>query len=257
MFMKKYIIFASLAILLGLLLFSFIPNKRYLGKHEQVPTLQHKGFAILELFTSQGCSSCPPADELLGKYVQQNDSNIIALSFHVDYWNRLGWKDPFSTAAYTDRQRKYAANFQLDGPYTPQLVINGQKEMVGSDEDKITAAVSNFLSIKNPVNIKIGDLVVNGDKVTVNYKINGNNANAITLIALVQRSATTNIRAGENNGVKLKNYNIVRDFVSLENDPTAILHLPAGTNASEFSVIIFSQNKKSLIINGAAARNIL
>src|SRR5688572_24355235 len=76
---------------------------------------------VLELFTSQGCSSCPPADRLLGRYT--NDENVIALSFHVDYWNRLGWKDPFSSPTYSQRQKNYAGVFKLNGVYTPQLFV--------------------------------------------------------------------------------------------------------------------------------------
>ena len=101
----------------------------------------YKNVAVLELFTSQGCSSCPPADRLLGTYTSKE--NVIVLSFHVDYWNRLGWIEPFSSKAFTERQYKYASAMNT-GVYTPQLVINGQSEMVGSDESKISATVKKF-----------------------------------------------------------------------------------------------------------------
>src|SRR5262245_43259594 len=87
---------------------------------------------ILELFTSEGCSSCPPADKLLPELTKLG-SNIIPISFHVDYWNRLGWVDPFSSSNYSDRQRKYGEQFKLESIYTPQLVVNGEYELVGSN----------------------------------------------------------------------------------------------------------------------------
>src|SRR5277367_2482465 len=94
---------------------------------------------VLELFTSQGCSSCPPADALLKRLSAEN-SQLLPLSFHVDYWNYLGWKDPYSSQANTDRQRGYAST--LDGQvYTPELVVNGATGVVGSDEGRVRNAI--------------------------------------------------------------------------------------------------------------------
>ena len=94
--------------------------------------------AVLELFTSEGCSSCPPADNLLPQLAKL-DANVITLSFHVDYWNRLGWTDPFSSSDYSDRQREYSRQLNLESIYTPQLIVNGEYEFTGgvlqSDEN--------------------------------------------------------------------------------------------------------------------------
>jgi len=94
---------------------------------------------VVELFTSQSCSSCPPADALLGELAQRGD--VVALGFHISYWDGLGWKDPFSSQSSTDRQRAYARLFNLGQVYTPQMVIDGAREMVGSDRDQVLAAV--------------------------------------------------------------------------------------------------------------------
>ena len=105
--------------------------------------------AVLELFTSQGCSSCPSADKLLTETLAEatkTNRNIIGLSFHVDYWDRLGWKDPFSNHAFTKRQYPYGERFGLNGVYTPQEVVNGQQEFVGSNRVKQSSALIAALS---------------------------------------------------------------------------------------------------------------
>jgi hypothetical protein len=94
---------------------------------------------VVELFTSQSCSSCPPADALLGELARRGD--VVALGFHISYWDGLGWKDPFSSRSSTDRQRVYARLLGLGQVYTPQMVVDGAREMVGSDRDQVLAAV--------------------------------------------------------------------------------------------------------------------
>jgi hypothetical protein len=100
---------------------------------------------IVELFTSEGCSSCPPADAALAKLTDEQPvpgAHVIALGEHVDYWDRLGWKDPFSSAQFSRRQSDYATAFRKDDVYTPQAVVNGAEEFVGSEKDKLRAAVA-------------------------------------------------------------------------------------------------------------------
>jgi hypothetical protein len=114
-----------------------------------------KGFAVLELFTSEGCSSCPPADELLAKIQKEaQGKDIYLLAYHVDYWDRLGWKDVFSNADYSKRQEQYGRWFNSSQIYTPQLIVNGKAEFVGSNEAAIRNAISDQLSTK--ANVKPG-----------------------------------------------------------------------------------------------------
>jgi len=106
------------------------------------------GFAVLELFTSEGCSSCPPADELLAR-IQKECGNrpVYILAYHVDYWNRPGWKDSFSKPGFSKRQYQYSHQLNVQ-VYTPQLIVNGQAEFVGSDAPAITSAIENALGSK-------------------------------------------------------------------------------------------------------------
>ena len=106
-----------------------------------------QGFALVELYTSEGCSSCPPADELAAALPKSYPSGVYLLSFHVDYWDRLGWKDPFSNAEYTRRQKEYNTALvpMLNSIFTPQVIINGKMELVGSDEPRIRAAIDSEL----------------------------------------------------------------------------------------------------------------
>jgi hypothetical protein len=203
------------------------------------------GSVVMELFTSQGCSSCPEADEILGNYAQLNDERIIPLSFHVDYWNRLGWVDSFSRADYTARQNEYASKFALESIYTPQLIINGKAQLIGSDKAGIFALVANELKENATANILIRKTSVTGKNITVNFVLDVPVFNASIKVALVQEKAITYIRAGENKGKRLINYNVVRDFNSVklkEQSGNSILHLPPGNTKAGYQVVLFVQD---------------
>ena len=214
------------------------------------------GFAVLELFTSQGCSSCPPADELLGKYASQNNTRIIPLAFHVDYWNRLGWKDSFSTSGYSQRQQAYAQSFSNGSVYTPQVVINGATEMVGSDENKIGIAINKALEETPAAIITINSNEISGDKISIQYNVTGDIANTNVLALLIQNKATTKIKAGENNGATLTSYNVVRATVSAQAKESGdcTLQIPFNIATKDVSLVLFTQNKTTLKITGAVKK---
>ena len=214
-----------------------------------------KGFVVMELFTSQGCSSCPPADEILGNYAMKNDEHIIPIAFHVDYWDRLGWIDSFSNSKYTQRQHDYAAKFNLESVYTPQLIVNGQKEMVGSGQERISTVVDNYLKENAAVMISISNPAAISNKVVVFYTLSTLQPNTSINGALIQDKVVTQIKAGENRGVELNNYNVARDFITIPLSDTfgkITLQLPKGSITSGYSIVLFVQDNASRKITGAA-----
>src|SRR3954462_5146373 len=124
---------------------------------------------LIELFTSQGCSSCPAADKLMGS-IMNADSNVIALSYHVDYWDRLGWKDVFSNHDYTLRQQQYVSALHAESLYTPQAIVQGTYEMVGSNRTRVLEA-TNKVEVKSPTETITADPVVKGNSVAISYHL--------------------------------------------------------------------------------------
>ncbi len=203
------------------------------------------GIILLELFTSEGCSSCPPADELLKKIALQYKENVIALSFHVDYWNRLGWKDPYSDASFSNRQRNYATAFGLEGVYTPQIVVNGQKEMVGSDQKKLTKTIDDYLLEHATGKISVTAESPDGKNITVNWQ-EAYSASSQLHIALVQQNVSTRVSRGENSGRTLIHYNVVREFKTPAQQTNSLSFLmPAGLTKNEIAIVAFLQDTKS------------
>lgn len=213
-----------------------------------------KHVAVLELFTSQGCSSCPPADKLVSNYISKE--NIFVLLFHVDYWNRLGWQDPFSSKEYSQRQENYS-RFLKAGIYTPQLVINGQTEMIGSDESKISNTLKKVQSEPGVAGLSIKKITSGDGKININFVASGSNADAVLNIALVEKKITTDIKAGENSGIQLTNYNVVRNFKTISQlkngDNVSDINIPPGIDANNISVVLFLQNKDNGISAAAEA----
>ena len=162
---------------------------------------------VLELFTSQGCSSCPPADRLLKKV---KSDKVITLSYHVDYWNYIGWKDPFSKAAFTEKQQRYALKFYSSSIYTPQVVVNGREHFVGSNSTKLNSKIASYSKTPSQQSITISDVKkTEDDFVNFNYTIDGNLTNRNIRVVLVIDERTTDIKRGENRNLTLTNSNIV------------------------------------------------
>jgi hypothetical protein len=212
------------------------------------------GFAVLELFTSEGCSSCPPADELMAR-VQKEAGNkpVYVLAYHVDYWNRNGWKDVFSKAEFSKRQYQYSRWF-TGQVYTPQVVVNGKTEFVGSDAGAAQDAVNQALARPAFVKLNISGTTA-GNNLNFSYEILGKADDAQLLMAVVQKHAVTAVKGGENEGKTLAHPQIVHDLetftIAHGNKGTAQIKLPAAFDSKDWEVISFLQSSSTGVITAA------
>lgn len=201
------------------------------------------GVAVLELFTSQGCSSCPPADRLLAQYAQSKEENVIALSFHVDYWNQLGWKDPYSSPWFSARQTDYTDRL-LARTYTPQLIVNGSSEMIGSRKSEVATAVKRALETPMLVDVDLRQLPGTPEKVAVAVDLSGSWQGMELTAALVQKKVTTEVKRGENRGRILAHHQVVRSLKKWEprdftkGDGILEFFLPEGMTKAETAVVV-------------------
>ena len=233
----------------------FSSYKKQPAMYKYIPNLE--GFALVELFTSEGCSSCPPADEAVGR-LNGWKKNVFVLSFHVDYWDYLGWKDVFSNSAYSSRQQHYGDLFHLNSIYTPQIVVNGRTQFVGSDETQLRTTIENDLKEIPKTDLQINIQPGNKDQITVLWTTSPNPDLKINL-ALVQNFTKDHIQRGENKGQTLNHFFTVIDFQSSSihtGTNTARLNIPAGLPPSDCSVIAFLQNPKTGYIVAATQSSI-
>ncbi len=205
----------------------------------------NNSFAVVELFTSEGCSSCPPADELMAKLQQETgDKNISLLAYHVDYWDRLGWKDQFSSNEFTNRQQKYQDWLHLFVMYTPQFIINGTTEFAGYNESALEQKVSNALKAKTTADLKL-NAKSDKDSLEVDFKTNLLEKNTSLFVATIQKQATSNVIRGENKGNILHHVQIVRQLNSFslteKEGKVKVLKL-RDYNLKDFELIGFIQN---------------
>jgi hypothetical protein len=255
----KQFLFTLTAFIVAILLLPLTGFKHKSTINACAKSSDDKGFVVMELFTSQSCSSCPKAEELLGSYVGKNDSRIIPIAFHVDYWNALGWRDSFSMSQYSSRQEKYNTAYLHTGSvYTPQLIINGEKEFVGSNETGIKKAVDDALNKIPSVTINLKSNTIAKGKITVKYSINGSFGNSSINFVLLQHKTITKIKGGENNGATLINYNVARHLLSTaaKDSGMCMLQLPVGIAVNDLSLVLFTQDKSSGKITGAMKKEL-
>jgi hypothetical protein len=177
---------------------------------------------LVELFTSEGCSSCPPADALLERLDRSqpvSGADLIVLSEHVDYWNDIGWKDPYSSHEYSERQRAYAAQFGLGSIYTPQMIVDGHFEFAGSDERRAKEAIENATKVmKTPVTISSS---LTDEKTTILHIETGPLPASSTtepagiFLAVADDSDESHVNGGENAGRTLKHVAVLRNLVRI------------------------------------------
>jgi len=210
------------------------------------------GFALVELFTSQGCSSCPPADRVLARLAaisEEKDLPVYPLSMHVDYWNRLGWRDPFSQARFSARQQRYARVLGT-GAYTPQVIVNGLDETVGSREEDLAERIAQQVSREPAATIAL-EVDLDGTKLRVRPTVHDAPEGATTWLALTRRSSGNHVPAGENAGRDLRHAHVVLVLEEAPPGEPATLELPAGLDAGDAAVTAFLQDPRTLRVLAA------
>lgn len=217
------------------------------------------GVAVVELFTSEGCSSCPPADRVLASLTSRAISGslpVYTLSFHVDYWNYLGWRDRFSSSNYSARQRGYSSINAAAGTYTPQVVVNGEAECVGSDASRIEDLVDSALKRLPRTQIAL-DARRGADGIEVSYRVSGATAGRVLNLALLEPRAESQVEHGENAGERLAHVNVVRVFASraLSDGNAGRWTLKPGPDftARRVGVVAYAEGASQRDISGATA----
>lgn len=223
------------------------------------PAAASEGVAVLELFTSEGCSSCPPAEALLNEIdeeAQRTGRPVYVLAFHVDYWNDLGWIDRFSTEAFSERQRRYAPRVSGGRVYTPQLVVNGVTSFVGSDRTRALRARDAALEEGAPVSVRLAaSRTPRGVKATATLE--GAPRGARVSFALVADGHVSDVKSGENRGRRLVHRGVVHRFEShvVGAAPVEVeLEAPRvrGEDKLGWSVVAFVQDKDTGRVLGAS-----
>lgn len=251
----KQVMMPAIGAAIALTLFSAVFANRVTASKKQTHTNNGNGFAVLELFTSEGCSSCPPADALLARIqTEAGNKPIYVLAYHVDYWNRLGWKDVFSQPQFSKRQYQYSQQLPSQ-VYTPQLVVNGQTSCIGSDESAVSNAIGDALGNGTAATLGIKAQLQAG-KANLTYEVTGNTANSQLLIAVVQKHAVSKVERGENEGRTLSHVQVVRDLRAFKlrdgKQGTVEIHLPEAFNAQEWELIGMIQDPGTGVISAAA-----
>ena len=199
---------------------------------------------VVELFTSQGCSSCPPADRIVSELAKER-GQVIPLAYHVDYWDNAFWHDPFSSHQWTERQLMYARAFNLNGPYTPQMVVNGATQFVGSDGRALNDAVAHT---KASGSIAL-DATRQGDNIEANITAVVP-PNDDVILVVFENGLSTAIRGGENMGRTASDDAIVRKLWKVKPGKVTV---PISSAWKNIGVVVFLQDRTTLAISGASA----
>ena len=216
---------------------------------------------VVELFTSEGCSDCPLADRLLeklGKEQSLEGTEVIVLSEHVDYWNYLGWRDPFSSSLFSERQAGYVRAFHLQGAYTPQMVVDGLSEFVGSDQEKATEAIANAAERHKAI-VELRAVDESPGHLRLHYHITHAPLDCLVWLAITEDNLLSNVSRGENSGRRLAHTGVVRDLKQIgsvshgqDSDADVTVSLNSEWRRENLRAVLFLQLPKQGRIVGSA-----
>jgi hypothetical protein len=218
---------------------------------------------LVELFTSEGCSSCPPADALLQKLDSTepvSGAQLIVLSEHVDYWDGLGWKDPNSSHAYTERQQLYVSRLGLATAYTPQMIVDGAIQCVGSDLDRVNKALEKARA-SSKIEVRITQARIEGNGILAHIETGAAPSKSELIIALALEHVQSQVLKGENGGRRLEHVAVVKSFSSVSKIAKGQsfvrdVTLPLKSSGGPYRVIAFVQEPNQGHVLGAATVNV-
>jgi hypothetical protein len=220
---------------------------------------------LVELFTSEGCSSCPPADSLLQQLERTqpvSGAELIVLSEHVDYWNHIGWTDPYSSKFFSERQSSYSDHFGLSGVYTPEMVVDGNAEFVGSDSRQAQKACKDA-SATAKVPVRISNIALNGSALRAHVETDAVPQNANVYVVVALNHAESQVKNGENAGRHLTHVAVVQSLSKVgfleKGKPFAQdvdVKVNPGTDLSNLRVIAFVQESGPGKVLGAALEKV-
>jgi hypothetical protein len=262
----------KIASLFAAVILVFLNAQTLTGPNFSKPTTASSGNVesqpvVLELFTSEGCSSCPPADALLKQLDEAghlDDIEIIAIEEHVDYWDRQGWADPFSSHDWTERQERYAQALGRDGVYTPQLIVNGRSGLVGNSQSKVRQNVVEAAKIPRAV-LRLSTTHVSPRSAEFSIAIESAPPEARSAelwLAVTERGLSSNVLRGENEGRNLSHAAVLRSLTrvrikrtgsSADTEANAKIALDRSWKRENLRFVVFLQEPKTLHIFGAAA----
>lgn len=262
--MKRILIFAGLFALIGVTSWILINNRIVADAQQKVKNRSDtpvksdkKTPVLLELFTSEGCSSCPPADVNLSRIEKEQpiaEAEVITLALHVDYWNSLGWKDEYSSPLYSRRQQLYSQALKLDQNYTPQMIVDGRTEFVGNNQEKAVKAIRE--AAKNQkANVEI---IQDSDVIKIKLSAIPTHENATIFLAVTEDDLASNVKKGENSGKRLEHTSVVRELNSIGilaaaqtdlNLETA-LQIQPNWKRENLKIVVFVQENQSRKVLG-------
>ena len=229
-------------------------------------TTQHTRTPVLvELFTSEGCSSCPPADALLARLIHDqpvSSAEIIVLGEHVDYWDQLGWHDRFSSHQYTERQNQYVSHLNIDSGYTPQMIVDGTEQFVGNDASHALHAITHAAQTSK-ISLSLSNLSIDGRHVAGTLStqtVSEPSLKGDLYAALIDPTDTTDVRKGENSGRQLKHVSVVRSLQrigslkDLASGPVKFnITAPEISTPASMRVVVFAQRNGPGPVLGAVS----
>lgn len=209
-------------------------------------------FTLVELFTSQGCKNSPPAEELFNEVAMEKRDRFFLVAYHIDYWDKLGWKDTFSKPEFSQRQYDYSSFYDLKDHYTPQMVVNGETEFPGSHKNKVEKAITERAIVENELQLTSTHTE---DNILINYEVSGDTSNKSMHLFLIQKEATTMVLKGDNKNKKIRQTNIALEYKEVrlrEFKGEITLPKPALLQQKDYYIMAFIQDSDSKKVTGIA-----